>query len=375
MQNPNRIQFPTDYASILARINAVDPIRYAKTRNFINGEVTYLAPYISRGVISLKQILDVVINKGFSIHDAEKLIQELAWREYYQRVWQNKQDLIWEDLKQAQHDVVHTQMIASLQNAQTGIAIIDDAIKQFYNNGYLHNHIRMYIASIACNIGKAHWLQPSRWMYYHLLDGDMASNNCSWQWVAGSFSSKKYYCNQENINKYTGTTQLNTFLDKSYESLVELPIPQALAATNSLSLSTNLPSTSLPKIDTSLPTLIYNAYNLDPEWRKKENGNRVLLLSPSHYNKYPVSDQVIQFIMDLSKNIAGIQIYTGEVQDIQKLYGGEIVEHAHKIISKEHPLFNDYLGIKDERSWMFPTVTGYFPSFFGYWKKCQRQLV
>ncbi|MEY4279520.1 MAG: hypothetical protein RL377_1524, partial [Bacteroidota bacterium] len=182
MQNPNRIQFPTDYASILARVNAVDPIRYAKTRNFINGEVTYLAPYISRGVISLKQILDIVINKGFSVHDAEKLIQELAWREYYQRVWQNKQDLIWEDLKQAQQDVAHTKMIASLQNAQTGIAIIDDSIKQFYKNGYLHNHIRMYIASIACNIGKAHWLQPSRWMYYHLLDGDIASNNCSWQW-------------------------------------------------------------------------------------------------------------------------------------------------------------------------------------------------
>jgi deoxyribodipyrimidine photo-lyase len=375
MQNPNTIQFPTDYASILARVNAVDPIRYAKTRNFINGEVTYLAPYISRGVISLKQILDVVINKGFSIHDAEKLIQELAWREYYQRVWQNKQDLIWEDLKQAQQDVAHTQMIASLQNAQTGIAIIDDAIKQFYNNGYLHNHIRMYIASIACNIGKAHWLQPSRWMYYHLLDGDIASNNCSWQWVAGSFSSKKYYCNQENINKYTGTAQLNTFLDKSYDSLVEMPIPQALAATNSLALNTNLPSTSLPKIDTSLPTLIYNAYNLDPEWRKNENVNRVLLLSPSHYNKYPVSDQVIQFIMDLSQNIGGIQIFTGEVQDIQKLYGGEINGQAEKIISKEHPLFNDYPGIKDERSWMFPTVTGYFPSFFGYWKKCQRQLV
>jgi deoxyribodipyrimidine photo-lyase len=283
--------------------------------------------------------------------------------------------LIWEDLKQAQQDVAHTKMIASLQNAQTGIAIIDDSIKQFYKNGYLHNHIRMYIASIACNIGKAHWLQPSRWMYYHLLDGDIASNNCSWQWVAGSFSSKKYFCNQENINKYTGTTQLNTFLDKSYESLVEMPIPQALAVTTPLTLNTNLPITSVPKIDTSLPTLIYNAYNLDPEWRKNENVNRVLLLSPSHYHKYPVSDQVIQFILDLSQNIGGIQIYVGEVQDIQKLYGGEIVGLDDKIISKEHPLFNDYPGIKDERSWMFPMVTGYFPSFFGYWKKCQRQLV
>jgi deoxyribodipyrimidine photo-lyase len=193
--------------------------------------------------------------------------------------------------------------------------------------------------------------------------------------VAGSFSSKKYYCNQENINKYTGTVQRNTFLDKSYESLVEMPIPKALEATTSLNLHTNLPITSIPKIDVNLPTLIYNGYNLDPEWRKNENVNRVLLLSPSHYNNYPVSNQGIQFMMDLSKNIPGIQIYVGEVDDIQKLYGTGLDEQNDKIISKEHPLFNDYPGIKDERFWMFPAVTGYFPSFFGYWKKCQRQLI
>jgi deoxyribodipyrimidine photo-lyase len=374
MQNPHSIHFPTDYASILERVNKVDPIKYAKTRNFLNGEVTYLAPYISRGVISLPQILDVLIRKGFSMYDAEKLIQELAWREYYQRVWQNKQDLIWEDLKQVQQNVAHTQMIASLQNAQTGIKIIDESIQQFYQLGYLHNHLRMYIASIACNIGGAHWLQPSKWMYYHLLDGDIASNNCSWQWVAGSFSSKKYYCNQENINKYTATQQLHTFLDKPYESLVKMQVPPALAQVTTLGLCTQLPTTSLLKIDTSLPTLLYNGYNLDPEWRKLDNVNRVLLLSPSHFNKYPVSNQVIQFILDLSKNIAGIQVYVGEAYDLQKLYDAEMNEQKDKLISKEHPLFTDYPEIKDERSWMFPTVTGYFPSFFGYWKKCQRQL-
>ncbi len=374
MQNPHSIHFPTDYASIIERVNAVDPIKYAKTRNFLNGEVTYLAPYISRGVISLPQILDVVIRKGFSMHNAEKLIQELAWREYYQRVWQNKQDLIWEDLKQVQQNVAHTQMIASLQNAQTGIKIIDESIQQFYQLGYLHNHLRMYIAAIACNIGGAHWLQPSKWMYYHLLDGDIASNNCSWQWVAGSFSSKKYYCNQENINKYTATQQLHTFLDKPYESLVDMQIPPALAEVTTLDLSTQLPTTSPPQIDTSRPTLLYNGYNLDPEWRKLDNVNRVLLLSPSHFNKYPVSNQVIQFILDLSNNIAGIQVYVGEATDIQKLYDAEMNEQKNMLISKEHPLFMDYPGVKDERSWMFPTVTGYFPSFFGYWKKCQRLL-
>jgi deoxyribodipyrimidine photo-lyase len=147
--------------------------------------------------------LDSLLNKGYPIQATEKLIQELAWREYYQKVWQSKNNLIWEDLKQIQPNFDHRNMLVALNNAQTGIDSIDREINNLYELGYLHNHIRMYLAAIACNIAKAHWLQPSKWMYYHLLDGDIASNNCSWQWVSGAFSGKKYYCNQENINKYT----------------------------------------------------------------------------------------------------------------------------------------------------------------------------
>ena len=55
----------------------------------------------------------------------------------------------------------------------------------------------MYIASIVCNIAKSHWKLPTKWFYYYLLDGDLASNNLSWQWVCGANSSKKYYANQE----------------------------------------------------------------------------------------------------------------------------------------------------------------------------------
>ena len=374
MQNLNRVHFPTDYSSVLERINAIDPAKYAKTRNFLNGHITYLAPYLSRGVITLKHVLDSILSKGYPIQVCEKLIQELAWREYYQRVWQSKNNLIWEDLKQAQQDVAHHKMIVSLQNAQTGIDSIDKEIHNLYHGGYLHNHIRMYLAAIACNIGKAHWLQPSKWMYYHLLDGDMASNNCSWQWVAGAFSSKKYYCNQENINKYTFSKQVGTFLDKPYENIVNMPVPLTLQETVSLELNTNLPSTELPSLDTSLPTLIYNSYNVDPLWRKDEKANRVLLLEPSHFKNYPVSDKVIQFIVALSKNIEGIQIYTGEIEDIYNVYSQTNNGQSAFVISKEHPAFNYYPGIRDQREWMFPNVAGYFPSFFSYWKKAQRNL-
>jgi deoxyribodipyrimidine photo-lyase len=206
-------------------------------------------------------------------------------------------------------------------------------------------------------------------MYYHLLDGDLASNSCSWQWVAGSFSSKKYYCNQENINKYTSTNQRHTFLDDSYEHIATMHVPKALEATSISTFVTNLSQTVVPKLDTSKPTLLYNSYNLDPLWRANEPVNRVLILEPSHFNKYPVSDKVINFIIDLSKNISGIEVYAGEVELLTQQYKNTDLTISNAFISKEHPAFEYYPGIKDSRDWMFPNTQGYYPSFFSFWKK------
>lgn len=366
--------FDTNYQQILEKIQRINPVRYAKTRNFLSGDVTYLSPYISRGVISVKQVKEIVLAKGYKHHEAEKFFQELAWREYFQRVWQAKGDIIWEDLKQPQPDTIHRQMITSLQEATTGISILDDQIKHLYTSGYMHNHIRMYVASIACNIGKAHWLKPSKWLYYHLLDGDIASNNASWQWVAGAFSSKKYYCNQDNINTYTNSVQRKSFLDKPYEALPGMPVPDTLSETCSFDLHTELPTTPLPLINTNLPTIFYNGYNLDPIWRKDEPANRILVLEPSHFSKYPVSKKVIDFIISLSNNIPSIQVFTGEVHELETLYKGTTMDISEAFISKEHPAFVHYPGTKDSRDWMYPQVSGFYPSFSAYWKKCERHV-
>ncbi len=367
-------EFPTNYNLIIEKLQHINPVQYAKTRNFINGAVTYLSPYISRGVISIKQVQDNILARGYKPFQVEKFLQELAWREYYQRVWQVKADFIWQDLKQQQPDTAHQLMVTALQDAATGIKTIDEQIKQLYITGYMHNHIRMYIAAIVCNMAKAHWLQPSKWLYYYLLDGDIASNNCSWQWVAGAFASKKYYCNQENINKYTHSYQQHTFLDQSYEAIAAMPIPDLLKATNNLTLQTTLPITPTPVIDTTKQTLIYNAYNVDPEWRKHENINRVLLLEPSHFNKFPVSKKVIDFIIGLSQNIKGIQVYCGELSALQSLYKEGKMNVSEAFISKEHPAFVHYAGNKDSRDWIYPEVTGYYPSFFSFWKQCELYL-
>ncbi len=367
----NEISFPTDYSSIMERLNRINPVQYGKTRNFIDGAVTYLSPYISRGVISTKQVQEAVLAKGHHPAAIEKFLQELAWREYFQHVWQAKSDELFKDLKQPQPDVLHFKMLAAINNTTTGIAAIDRLINQFYETGYLHNHVRMYIASIACNMGKAHWYAPAQWMYYHLLDGDLASNTCSWQWVAGAFSSKKYYCSQENINRYTHSFQQNTFLDLPTESLSSSTIPSILKPTIDLHLTTHLPNLAKLNIDISKPTLIYNSYNLDPMWRCNDDANRVLLLEPSHFQKFPVGEKVIDFILALSKNIPEIKIIVSEVFELLELYkNSEFTDKA--LISKEHPAFVHYPGIKDKRDWMYPEVKGYFNSFYSFWKKCER---
>lgn len=360
------ISFPTKYNEIIGRIEAADARKYEKTRNFINGAVTYLSPFIARGVIQLPQIKQIVVPK-FGRYVTEKLIQELAWREFFQRVWQHKGSAIFSDLKQDQENVKHRQIPTKIVSANTGIEAIDKAISQLYQTGYMHNHARMYTAMLTCNIAKSHWHMPAKWMYYHLLDGDLASNMLSWQWVAGSFSSKKYYANQDNINKYAGTQQHGSYLDCGYEAFPFAEIPVDLKPTEDIHLTTPLPEKKTPVIDPSLPTLIYNSYNLDPNWHNEINANRILLLEPDHFEKFPISEKVIHFILNVAKdNILDIQVFTGAFKELETLAGN------NKIIFKEHPIANHYKGIQEERAWLFPAVNQYFGSFFSYWKKCER---
>ena len=372
-EKPEVVQFPTDYRSILKRIDEINPKQYGRTRNFVNGAVSYLSPYISRGVISVKQIQESILRKVYDPATIEKFLQELAWREYFQRVWQAKGDALLRDLKQPQSNVLHSEMIDSIEQANTGITAIDGFITDFYKTGYLHNHVRMYVASMACNIGGAHWSTPSQWMYYHLLDGDVASNACSWQWVAGAFSSKKYYCNQENINRYTHSSQHHTFLDRPVESLATISVPDQLRNISKPLLTIELPTAKTLNLDITKPTLIYNSYNLDPLWRKEEDVNRVLLLEPSHFQKFPVGKKVLDFLLRLSANISEIHTMVGEVAELKGMYqSSELGDEA--LISKEHPAFTHYPGTKDSRDWIYPTITGYYPSFFSFWKKCEKQL-
>ncbi|MDX1956961.1 MAG: FAD-binding domain-containing protein [Leptospiraceae bacterium] len=359
-------KFETDYNSILKKLNKIDPIKYGSSRNYIDGSVTYLSPYISRGVISTRQVLKNVLSRGYTISKIESFVKELCWRDYFQRVAQVKN--INEPIKQEQTPVFNYEISSKVIHANIGIDGLDNAIQQLFETGYMHNHCRMYIASLVCNIAKSHWFHASQWMYYHLLDGDFASNACSWQWVSGANSNKKYYASQENINKYTYTNQSNTFLDKSYEEIEVMQIPKELLETEKFIFTLDLPENKNIQLNPELPTFIYNYYNLDPHWHKEKESNRILLLEPEFFNKYPVNKKCIDFLLELSKNIDGIQIYTGSFSSLVQEY------KLTNIYYKEHPLNTHYSGNKEERDWLVEEVKGYYPSFFSYWNKIEKNI-
>ena len=360
--------FTTKFDKILNKIDLIDPYKYAVTRNFKNGHVTKLSPYISRGVISTRFIYEKLVEKGFNLKKCEKFIQELAWRDFWQQIWVNKGDLIDEDLKREQEGVNDFKISKSLVEAKTGINCIDEEINNLYEFGYMHNHMRMYVASIATNIAKSHWKTPAKWMYYHLLDGDWASNSLSWQWVAGSNSNKKYYANQENVNKYFNSNQKGTFLDNSYDIISSMNVPDEVSEKQDWNLMTIFSNENEIKIDNSKPTLLYNYYNIDPNWRKNEDVNRVLIFEPKIFKKYPVSQKCIDFSLSLSKNIKDIQIFFGDIDLLSSKY------KVSNFIFKEHPLNLHYNGEEDKRDWLYK-IEGEYLSFFKYWNKIRKKLI
>lgn len=358
------MDFKTSFPQIQNLPAEIDPVAYGRTRNFLNGAVTRLSPYLSRGVITTRQILDSLVHRGFTFGQCETLVKELAWRDYFQRVWQERN--IDEDLRNPQQPIVGSGVCAALVNAGTGIAGIDKALYELFETGYMHNHARMYTASLQCNIGQRSWKDGARWMFYHLLDGDWASNACSWQWVAGAFSSKKYYANQENINRYTGNHQHGTFLDVPYELFPHMKIPNQLDEAVPFRARTNMPeSDALPDAFQG-KVFIYNYYHLDPQWHSAEEGLRILLLEPDVFDRYPVSDACIRFVLELGRNIPGLIVRAESFGSLKgKLKGSDI--HY-----REHPTTRHYEGLCEQREWMCEDVSGYYPSFFGYWKRLER---
>ncbi|BAT53073.1 putative deoxyribodipyrimidine photolyase [Nostoc sp. NIES-3756] len=188
-------------------LQKVNPATYAKTRNFLTGDVTRLSPYIRYGVISLREIRDYVLDQVKNPDEATKLINELGWRDYWQRLYVKLGNGIWQDQEEYKTGYTPAEyksdLPADIKEGNTGLVCIDSFSRELQETGYLHNHMRMWLAAYIVHWRRIRWQAGAKWFLEHLLDGDPASNNMSWQWVASTFSHKPYFFNRENLERYT----------------------------------------------------------------------------------------------------------------------------------------------------------------------------
>ncbi len=218
---------PTREAA-LQRAAAISPSSYARSRNALDGAVTGLSPYLTHGIISLPEVATQVAQQHKLSYD-DKLIFEFGWREFFHHVWERAREPedILKDMRLANlwRGAYATELPQDIREGRTGVPCIDTAVRQLYATGYLHNHARMWLASYCVHLRKVHWRAGADWLYAHLLDGDLASNHLSWQWVAGTFSSKPYLFNAANVAKYApqnawkAWASAKTAVDLSYEQL------------------------------------------------------------------------------------------------------------------------------------------------------------
>lgn len=211
--------FPPTRDAAIERLGTVDVQDYGRRRNFLDGPVTRLSPYLTHGLLSTQEVIETLLGRGATLGD--KLVFEIAWREYWQHVWRHLGVGILREIRRPLSRVEYAQVVPrDVLEARTGLRVIDQAVRTLYETGYVHNHARMWLASYLVHLRKVHWRAAADWMYGHLLDGDLASNHLSWQWVAGTFSSKPYLFNRENVERYApGAGTPGSAIDRSYEEL------------------------------------------------------------------------------------------------------------------------------------------------------------
>jgi deoxyribodipyrimidine photo-lyase len=190
---------------VLASIN---PARYAGTHRYVEGGVTRLGPYLRHGLVSLAEVRDRVRDLTPAYSRAEGFLRELARRDYCRRVYERAGARIWEDLEPYKTGFRATDYEWDLPwdvaTGNTGHPCIDGIVRDLVETGYLHHRRRTWFAAWLVHWKRVRWQAGAQFFLTHLLDGDPASNNLSWQWVASTFSNKPYFFTQANFERYGG---------------------------------------------------------------------------------------------------------------------------------------------------------------------------
>ena len=255
------MNFVTSRASAVEKLNSFveqNLFEYSRLRNFDYGpnnrsNISCLSPYITHGVISEIEVIKKSLNK-FSFSKNEKFIQEVLWRTYW-KGWLELRPAVWTDylneLKKIREEFKDNADYKKAIEGNTNIECFDEWVNELKENNYLHNHARMWFASIWVFTLELPWQLGAEFFMKHLYDGDAAANTLGWRWVAGiQTQGKNYLASEWNIKKFTNNRFSNIKLnenappktsDKTYAaSKLEFNNPQNLEEKNLLIFENNL---------------------------------------------------------------------------------------------------------------------------------------
>ena len=196
---------------------------YSKLRNFDFGpdkrdNVSCLSPYVTHGVLNEIEIIKKSLEK-FSFSKNEKFIQEVLWRTYW-KGWLELRPNVWTDylieLKIIRDEYKDNKDYLNAIDGNTNIECFNEWVKELKQFNYLHNHTRMWFASIWIFTLDLPWQLGAEFFMKHLFDGDSASNALGWRWVAGVQTQGKHYLASEwNIKKFTNNRFSNIKLNEN----------------------------------------------------------------------------------------------------------------------------------------------------------------
>jgi len=338
---------------------------YSFKRNFDLGpkdksNVSCLSPYISHRLITEYEVAKTVLAK-FPYQKVEKYIQEIFWRVYW-KGWLELRPQVWtdfiEDLKGLKEDDNYKKAI----NGETQIECFNDWVKELKENNYLHNHTRMWFASIWIFTLNLPWQKGAELFMKHLFDGDAASNTLSWRWVAGLQTKGKHYIAQSwNISKFTNNKYKNVKLNEN-----------ALPVTDKREYKLN-PLNFITTDNSNENLLLFeNELNLENKNLKKYKNIYLVLLS-NEARKLKLEQNVLEYkskiIEDQKKRFEDLKIIdeekfktlAGESNFFDVIHPGigENYSYLKTIRKKQNLELNFILSEEDKFSWQF-SKKGYF---------------
>ena len=307
---------------------------YSKLRNFDFGpdkrsNISCLSPYITHGVISELEVIDKSLKK-FSFAKNEKFIQEVLWRVYW-KGWLELRPNVWSDylieLDKIKSEFKSNQNYLNAIEGKTNIDCFNQWVIELKENNYLHNHTRMWFASIWIFTLELPWQLGAEFFMQHLYDGDSASNTLGWRWVAGVQTQGKHYLASEwNINKFTNNRFQNIKLNEN-------ATPIFSDKTYSINKKDFLNSEILED-----KTLLIFENNMTFEFSdfKEHKFKKILLVSNDTNRKIKLTEKVLKFKANLLKD--------------QK------IRLEEKSINCETININDLKNIAEEVYALYPTV-------------------